>query len=325
MPGPGAPFSLLARSRHAVRSRDSPRHGPARGRVRAGVPRGVDADARRDRRRAPALLREARARHRPRVQHDHDHRGRRTARRGNASSPGFGPATSANVDDEGRHDAPRRHEQGPRAGRSGRRSRSVELANVPTGGDEHDATLFMEDTAWPHAGKLEEYLAAARDNYAPSLAEGRHGGRSLLELEAVLTAGVGHQRAAARGHPLAAGHEAGRDPRAADQRDPGRAPRPGHLDARRAEGPRRLGEPAAPHVDLVATGLMPVHPGLPVGGRRRRRRRSAAGCRGRDASCRVRRTASRAHRRRACGVRRLRSLVAWARGGQARRTALVGP
>ena len=28
---------------------------------------------------------------------------------------------------------------------------------------------------------------AARDNYAPSLAEGRHGGRSLLELEAVLT------------------------------------------------------------------------------------------------------------------------------------------
>ena len=43
----------------------------------------------------------------------------------------------------------------------------------------------MEDTAWPHAGKLEDYIAAARDNYAPSLAEGRHGGRSLLELEAV--------------------------------------------------------------------------------------------------------------------------------------------
>ena len=61
----------------------------------------------------------------------------------------------------------------------------VELANVPSTGDEHDATLFMEDTAWPHAGKLEDYIAAARDNYAPSLAEGRHGGRSLLELEAV--------------------------------------------------------------------------------------------------------------------------------------------
>lgn len=63
----------------------------------------------------------------------------------------------------------------------------VELANVPTDGGEHDLTLFMEDTAWPHAGRLEEYLTAARDNYAPSLAEGRHGGRSLLELQAVFT------------------------------------------------------------------------------------------------------------------------------------------
>jgi hypothetical protein len=63
----------------------------------------------------------------------------------------------------------------------------VDLDHVPSGGAEHDATLFMEDTAWPHAGKLEQYLAAARDNYAPSLAEGRHGGRSLLELEAVFT------------------------------------------------------------------------------------------------------------------------------------------
>jgi hypothetical protein len=64
---------------------------------------------------------------------------------------------------------------------------SVDLDKVPTDGADHDPTLFMEDTAWPHAGKLEEYLQAARDNYAPSLAEGRHGGRSLLELEAVLT------------------------------------------------------------------------------------------------------------------------------------------
>ena len=64
---------------------------------------------------------------------------------------------------------------------------TVDLTNVPTGGAEHDATLFMEDTAWPHEGKMEDYLTAARDNYAPSLAEGRHGGRSLLELQAVLT------------------------------------------------------------------------------------------------------------------------------------------
>lgn len=62
----------------------------------------------------------------------------------------------------------------------------VDFAHVPTDGGEHDLTLFMEDTAWPHAGMLEEYLEAARDNYAPGLADGRHGGRSLLELQAVL-------------------------------------------------------------------------------------------------------------------------------------------
>ena len=64
---------------------------------------------------------------------------------------------------------------------------ALELGSVPSDGGEHDLSLFMEDTAWPHAGMLEEYLEAARDNYAPSLAEGRHGGRSLLELQAVFT------------------------------------------------------------------------------------------------------------------------------------------
>ncbi|MBM3675871.1 MAG: hypothetical protein FJW88_13185 [Actinobacteria bacterium] len=67
----------------------------------------------------------------------------------------------------------------------------VELGRVPLDGGEHDQSLFMEDTAWPHAGLMEDYLTAARDNYAPSLAEGRHGGRSLLELQAVFTAAWG--------------------------------------------------------------------------------------------------------------------------------------
>lgn len=64
---------------------------------------------------------------------------------------------------------------------------TIDFDHVPTDGGEHDHTLFMEDTAWPHAGMLEDYLEAARDNYAPSLAEGRHGGRSLLELQAVFS------------------------------------------------------------------------------------------------------------------------------------------
>jgi hypothetical protein len=61
----------------------------------------------------------------------------------------------------------------------------VDLASVPTSGH-HALTLFMEDTAWPHEGMLDEYLEAVHAQYAPSLAEGRHGGRSLLELQAVL-------------------------------------------------------------------------------------------------------------------------------------------
>lgn len=60
----------------------------------------------------------------------------------------------------------------------------IDLGSVPTDGH-HELTLFMEDTAWPHEGMLDEYLEAARTNYAPSLAEGRRAGRSLLELQAV--------------------------------------------------------------------------------------------------------------------------------------------
>jgi hypothetical protein len=58
----------------------------------------------------------------------------------------------------------------------------VDLAAVPTTG-EHELTLFMEDTAWPHEGMLDDYLEAARSQYAPSIAEGR--GRGLLDLQAV--------------------------------------------------------------------------------------------------------------------------------------------
>jgi hypothetical protein len=69
----------------------------------------------------------------------------------------------------------------------------VELSSVPTGGH-HELTLFMEDTAWPHEGMLDDYLEAARTHYAPMLAEGRRTGRSLLELQAVLRTAWGTGR-----------------------------------------------------------------------------------------------------------------------------------
>jgi hypothetical protein len=61
----------------------------------------------------------------------------------------------------------------------------ADLDAVPAGPQDHELTLFMEDTAWPHEGKLDDYLTAAHDQYAPSLEEGRHGGRSMLQLLSV--------------------------------------------------------------------------------------------------------------------------------------------
>jgi hypothetical protein len=69
----------------------------------------------------------------------------------------------------------------------------VDFAVIPTDGAEHELTLFMEDTAWPHEAMLDEYLEAARTHYAPSLEEERHG-RSLLELQAVLRPAWGSGR-----------------------------------------------------------------------------------------------------------------------------------
>ena len=118
----------------------------------------------------------------------------------------------------------------------------------------HPLTVFMEDTARPHEGKVDAYLDAARDHYAPSLAEGRHGGRAMLTLETVWQTAWGGGPASGR-RALAAGAR----PRVARPAhrlgDPRRAPGPRHVDARRARGPRRLAEPPAAHQLLVAAPL----------------------------------------------------------------------
>jgi len=70
--------------------------------------------------------------------------------------------------------------------------RDLDLASIPTDGREHDAALFMEDSAWPHEAMLDAYLEAARTHYAPSL-EARTE-RSLLTLLAVFQAALGAPR-----------------------------------------------------------------------------------------------------------------------------------
>ena len=69
-----------------------------------------------------------------------------------------------------------------------------DLDAVPTEPGDHPLTLFMEDTAWPHDGMLDDYLEAAHTHYAPSLVESRQGGRAILELLAAFQTAWGTGR-----------------------------------------------------------------------------------------------------------------------------------
>jgi hypothetical protein len=60
----------------------------------------------------------------------------------------------------------------------------IDLDTVPTGGEDHDLSLFMEDTAWPYPGGLSAYLDKAGTLYDTELAKSRERGHSIIELEA---------------------------------------------------------------------------------------------------------------------------------------------
>jgi hypothetical protein len=70
--------------------------------------------------------------------------------------------------------------------------RDLDFASVPSDGSEHEPALYMEDSAWPHEGKLDAYLEAARTHYAPSLEQRSE--RSLLTLLGVFQAALGAPR-----------------------------------------------------------------------------------------------------------------------------------
>jgi hypothetical protein len=61
---------------------------------------------------------------------------------------------------------------------------AIDLTTVPTNGQEHELSLFMEDTAWPFAGGLSAYLQKAGTLYDRTLAESKGTPRSIIELEA---------------------------------------------------------------------------------------------------------------------------------------------
>ncbi len=60
----------------------------------------------------------------------------------------------------------------------------IDLASVPSTAEEHNPTLFMEDTAWPYPGGLSAYLQKAGTLYDTTLASSKEKGRSIIELEA---------------------------------------------------------------------------------------------------------------------------------------------
>lgn len=68
----------------------------------------------------------------------------------------------------------------------------VDLATVPVDAAQHASVLYMEDSAWPHEAKLDDYLEAARTHYAPSLEVRSE--RSLLTLTACFQAALGAPR-----------------------------------------------------------------------------------------------------------------------------------
>jgi hypothetical protein len=76
----------------------------------------------------------------------------------------------------------------------------VDLAAVPAIGapaaPDGSLPLFMEDTAWPHRGKYEEYLAKAGTVYVELLQKAAEAGRNLLDLVAAFSPrwGSGHRR-----------------------------------------------------------------------------------------------------------------------------------
>jgi len=61
---------------------------------------------------------------------------------------------------------------------------AIDLAEVPASGEEHEVSLFMEDTAWPFAGGLQAYLEKAGTLYSGQLETSKERGMDVITLEA---------------------------------------------------------------------------------------------------------------------------------------------
>ena len=71
----------------------------------------------------------------------------------------------------------------------------VDLLAVPVRPGEADAaSLFMEDTVWPHHGSLEAYVAASGSHYAREMEERSREGTAILRVEGAFRTAFGSGR-----------------------------------------------------------------------------------------------------------------------------------
>lgn len=61
--------------------------------------------------------------------------------------------------------------------------REIDLDRVPVRPVDHEPTVFMEDTVWPEAGKLERYVEAAGSHYAREMAQRESERQAILRIE----------------------------------------------------------------------------------------------------------------------------------------------
>jgi hypothetical protein len=71
----------------------------------------------------------------------------------------------------------------------------VDLGAVPVHPPEGEtASLFMEDTVWPHPGSLEAYVAASGSHYAREMDDYARAGTAILRVEAAFRTAFGSGR-----------------------------------------------------------------------------------------------------------------------------------
>ena len=70
----------------------------------------------------------------------------------------------------------------------------IDLEQLPEEPADHEPVLFMEDTVWPHVGRLDRYIERSGSHYFASMQAQAEEGASLLEIQAAFRNAFGAGR-----------------------------------------------------------------------------------------------------------------------------------